>query len=80
MQNTASPTNTSSCASPADRTAAAGRLYKENITEAEILAILDDWIGAWAREREANEGFGDYAIRRGIVLPVLDAPRDFWAA
>jgi sulfite reductase [NADPH] hemoprotein beta-component len=56
------------------------RLYKENITEAEILAILDDWIGAWAREREANEGFGDYAIRRGIVLPVLDAPRDFWAA
>ena len=56
------------------------RLYKENITEAEILAILDEWIGAWAREREANEGFGDYAIRRGIVLPVLDAPRDFWAA
>ena len=56
------------------------RLYKENITEAEILAILDDWIGAWARERETNEGFGDYAIRRGIVLPVLDAPRDFWAA
>ena len=56
------------------------RLYKENITEAEILAILDDWIGAWAREREANEGFGDYAIRVGIVKPVLDAPRDFWAA
>ena len=56
------------------------RLYKENITEAEILAILDDWIGAWARERQKNEGFGDYAIRVGIVKPVLDAPRDFWAA
>ena len=56
------------------------RLYKENITEAEILAILDGWIGAWAREREADEGFGDYAIRTGIVKPVLDAPRDFWAA
>jgi len=56
------------------------RLYKENITEAEILAILDEWIGAWAREREAGEGFGDYAIRVGIVKPVLDAPRDFWAA
>ena len=56
------------------------RLYKENITEPEILAIFDDWIGAWAREREAGEGFGDYAIRVGIVKPVLDAPRDFWAA
>ena len=56
------------------------RLYKENITEPEILAILDEWIGAWARERQKNEGFGDYAIRVGIVKPVLDAPRDFWAA
>jgi len=56
------------------------RLYQENITEAEILAILDEWIGAWAREREVDEGFGDYAIRVGIVKPVLDAPRDFWAA
>ena len=56
------------------------RLYKENITEPEILAILDEWIGAWAREREVDEGFGDYAIRVGIVKPVLDAPRDFWAA
>ena len=56
------------------------RLYKENITEPEILAILDEWIGAWAREREMDEGFGDYAIRAGIVKPVLDPPRDFWAA
>ena len=56
------------------------RLYKENITEPEILAILDEWIGAWARERETDEGFGDYAIRTGIVKPVLDPPRDFWAA
>ena len=56
------------------------RLYQENITEPEILAILDDWIGAWARDRKKNEGFGDYAIRVGIVKPVLDAPRDFWAA
>ena len=56
------------------------RLYKENITEPEILTILDEWIGAWARERETDEGFGDYAIRTGIVKPVLDPPRDFWAA
>ena len=56
------------------------RLFKENITEPEILEILDGWIGGWARDREKNEGFGDYAIRSGIVKPVLDAPRDFWAA
>lgn len=55
------------------------RLFKENITEPEILAILEEWIAAWAQGREANEGFGDFAIRTGIVKPVLDAPRDFWA-
>ncbi|MBH5328704.1 assimilatory sulfite reductase (NADPH) hemoprotein subunit [Eikenella sp. S3360] len=56
------------------------RLYKENITEPEILAILADWIAGWAQQREAGEGFGDYAVRSGIVRPVLDPPRDFWAA
>ncbi|PJO77497.1 assimilatory sulfite reductase (NADPH) hemoprotein subunit [Neisseria sp. N177_16] len=55
------------------------RLFKENITEPEILAIIDEWVGAWAQNREADEGFGDFAVRTGIVQPVLDAPRDFWA-
>ncbi len=55
------------------------RLFKENITEAEILAILDNWIGDWAKNRLENECFGDFAVRTGIVKPVLDAPRDFWA-
>lgn len=54
------------------------RLFKENITEAEILAILDNWIGDWAKNRLENECFGDFAVRTGIVKPVLDAPRDFW--
>ncbi|AZR60115.1 assimilatory sulfite reductase (NADPH) hemoprotein subunit [Eikenella corrodens] len=54
------------------------RLYKENITEPEIIAILEDWIGDWARNRRPDEGFGDYAVRTGIVQPVLDPPRDFW--
>ncbi|MDO5070824.1 MAG: assimilatory sulfite reductase (NADPH) hemoprotein subunit, partial [Neisseria zoodegmatis] len=56
------------------------RLFKENITEAEILDIIDGWLAEWAKGRLNNEGFGDFAVRTGIVKPVLDAPRDFWAA
>ena len=56
------------------------RLFKENITEEEILTILDGWLADWAAKRESGEGFGDFAIRTGVVKPVLDAPRDFWSA
>ncbi|WP_107878907.1 assimilatory sulfite reductase (NADPH) hemoprotein subunit [Neisseria animaloris] len=56
------------------------RLFKENITEPEILDIIDGWLGEWVKGRLNNEGFGDFAVRTGIVKPVLDAPRDFWAA
>ena len=55
------------------------RLFKENITEDEILAIINGWLADWATTRKAKEGFGDFAVRTGIVKPVLDAPRDFWA-
>lgn len=33
-----------------------------------------------AAERNIGEGFGDFAIRTGIVKPVLNAPVDFWDA
>ena len=56
------------------------RLFKENITEEEILEIIDGWLEQWAKGRLNNEGFGDFAVRTGIVKPVLDAPRDFWTA
>lgn len=55
------------------------RLFKENITEPEILEIVEDWVADWSRNRLDDEGFGDFAIRTGIVKPVLDAPQDFWA-
>ncbi|RWR01783.1 sulfite reductase subunit beta [[Pantoea] beijingensis] len=54
------------------------RMYRENITEEEILTNLDELVGRWAKEREADEGFGDFTIRKGIVKPVLDPARDFW--
>ncbi|WP_034946667.1 assimilatory sulfite reductase (NADPH) hemoprotein subunit [Erwinia oleae] len=54
------------------------RMYRENITEDEILSTLDELTGRWAKEREADEGFGDFTIRAGIIKPVLDPARDFW--
>lgn len=54
------------------------RMHKENITEPEILATLDELIGRWAKEREAGEGFGDFTVRAGIIRPVLDPARDLW--
>lgn len=54
------------------------RMYRENITDAEILGVIDELVGRWAKEREADEGFGDFTIRAGIVRPVLDPARDFY--
>ncbi|MGN7509407.1 assimilatory sulfite reductase (NADPH) hemoprotein subunit [Aeromonas salmonicida] len=56
------------------------RLYQENITEPQILAELDRLIGRWAAERTAAECFGDFVIRTGVVAPVIDSARDFYAA
>ena len=54
------------------------RMYRENITQSEILHELDGLIGRWALERQDNEGFGDFTIRSGIIKPVLDPARDFY--
>lgn len=54
------------------------RLFQENATVANILPIIDGWIARWSKEREANEPFGDFALRVGITTPVVNSPRDFW--
>ena len=56
------------------------RLYRENITLPEIVSELDGLIGSWASQRLAQESFGDFVIRQGIVKPVTNAPVDFWVA
>lgn len=56
------------------------RLYQENITEQQILAELDALIGRWATERKQGECFGDFVIRVGVIAPVIDSARDFYAA
>ncbi|MEY0430773.1 assimilatory sulfite reductase (NADPH) hemoprotein subunit [Providencia rettgeri] len=54
------------------------RMYRENITSIEILAILDELIGDWAKNRLPNEGFGDFVIRTNVVKPVLNSAVDFY--
>lgn len=41
------------------------RLYRENIGEPQILEILGEALGRFAREREAEEHFGDWTLRAG---------------
>ncbi|MDU8420542.1 sulfite reductase, partial [Pseudomonas syringae] len=36
------------------------RMYRENISDAEILGIIDELVGRWSKERETGEGFGDF--------------------
>lgn len=54
------------------------RMYKENITDSEIMGHLDELIGRWSTERTVSESFGDYVIRAGIIAPVVDSARDFY--
>jgi len=44
--------------------------YRDNITEAEILAELDAVFARYAAERTAGEAFGDYVRRAGIVASI----------
>lgn len=54
------------------------RMYRENISSAEILSILDKLIGDWAKNRLTQEGFGDFLIRTEVVKPVINSAVDFY--
>ncbi|MGR5391915.1 assimilatory sulfite reductase (NADPH) hemoprotein subunit [Vibrio crassostreae] len=55
------------------------KMYKENITSAQILEEIDSLVGRWATERQDNEGFGDFTIRVGIIEEVIISKRDLHA-
>ena len=55
------------------------KMYKENITDKQILEELDHLVGRWSTERIQGEGFGDFTIRSGIVDEVKVSKRDFYA-
>jgi sulfite reductase (NADPH) hemoprotein beta-component len=48
------------------------KMYLENVGEAAILEALSDILGRYARERQPQERFGDFAIRAGYVAEVKE--------
>ncbi len=49
------------------------RLYRENIDETEILATLDGLFGRYAQERNTDEAFGDFVMRKVLLNTVTSA-------
>jgi sulfite reductase (NADPH) hemoprotein beta-component len=48
-------------------------LYRENITEPQILAELEPLFERYAADRRPGEGFGDFLVRTGVVdIPAKD--------
>ena len=45
------------------------QVYRENIDEAAILEALDPLFARYAAERTQGEGFGDFLLRAGILVP-----------
>ncbi|MEO0366612.1 MAG: sulfite reductase, partial [Pseudomonadota bacterium] len=52
------------------------KLYRENISVTEILTELDDLVAKFSETRNADERFGDFCIRTGIVAETT-AGRNF---
>lgn len=48
------------------------KLYRENISEEEILSELSVLLPRYAKERQEGEHFGDFVIRSGIVKATMD--------
>ncbi|KAF9523067.1 sulfite reductase subunit beta [Crepidotus variabilis] len=48
------------------------KIYRESVTEPEILAILSPMIKRYALERENGERFGDWTIRAGYIAPTTE--------
>lgn len=52
------------------------RLYRESVTEDDILNELTPILESYAKHRQKDESFGDFVIREGLVAPVLEG-KDF---
>ncbi len=48
------------------------KITHENVNEAQILDILDQWLSAFVLQRQADESFGDFIDRHGYSLQEAD--------
>ncbi|KAG9312937.1 hypothetical protein JVU11DRAFT_6371 [Chiua virens] len=48
------------------------KIYRETVSEPEILAILQPMIKQYALERHEGEHFGDFVIRAGYIAPTTE--------
>ncbi len=48
------------------------KLYRNSITEEEIIDILKPLFKRWALERNNGEHFGDFLVRVGVIKPTLE--------
>lgn len=55
------------------------KIYKENITIKQILICLEDLIKIWSNERNKQEDFGDFVIRKNFVKEIVNPIDDFWS-
>lgn len=55
------------------------KMYKENISDKQILQEIDHLVERWSKERLEEECFGDFTIRSGIIDEVVVSKRDFYA-
>ncbi|CAM3840935.1 assimilatory sulfite reductase (NADPH) hemoprotein subunit [Vibrio aquimaris] len=55
------------------------KMYKENISDKQILQEIDHLVERWSKERLEGECFGDFTIRSGIIDEVVVSKRDFYA-
>jgi len=53
------------------------RLYRENLKQAEILQELDNLFIRYAEAHLAQESFGDFTVRVGLVSAVINPAEDF---
>ncbi|WP_318488563.1 assimilatory sulfite reductase (NADPH) hemoprotein subunit [Photobacterium leiognathi] len=54
------------------------KMYRENITVAQIMDEIDGLVSRWSMERQEGEDFGDFTIRAGIIEEVKVSKRDFY--
>jgi sulfite reductase (NADPH) hemoprotein beta-component len=50
------------------------RMVRENVGEAEILSVLDDLLGRYARERRRDERLGDFVERIAYLASEQQVP------